>query len=50
MNGAWNVAVSGNYTYVASADLNGLAVVDITTPSYATLAGQLLDSTNMNGA
>ena len=46
---AFGVAVSGTYAYVVGVNSDSLAVVDVSTPSSPTLAGSLIDSTNMDG-
>ena len=44
---ARSLAVSGTYAYVVGETSDSLAVVDVSTPSSPTLAGSLIDSTNM---
>ena len=50
MNGAHSVYVSGNYAYVAGADSNSLAIIDISNPSSPVVVGGLIDSNYMNYA
>ena len=46
---AVGVAVSGTYAYVVGINSDSLAVVDVSTPWSPTLAGSLIDATNMDG-
>jgi len=44
------VAVSGNYAYVAARLSDALTVVDVTNPASPSVAGQVINGTNLNGA
>jgi hypothetical protein len=50
LNGAFSVAVSGDYAYVASQVSDSLSVVDISIPTSPNIVGSVSDSTVLNGA
>merc|ERR1719162_1745998 len=50
LDGAYGVAVNGNYAYVAAQDASALTVVDVTNPASPSVSGQIIDTTNLAGA